>query len=168
MPFDPLGVESRRQLPAQFAGPIRSAPTISGATPSAAWSPGARVSLGIALAATGAGLLVGAVLGLLAAWRRGVAELVAMQFVDILLALPELLLAITAITVLGRGTVSTVVAVAVYAVPSFARIVRAAAQPIVVGRLRDGGAGGRARPTPGCCGGTCCPGACRRCWRTPR
>ena len=58
-------------------------------------------------------------------------ELVFMQLVDILLALPELLLAITAITVLGRGTVSTVVAVAIYAVPSFARIVRAAAQPIV-------------------------------------
>jgi peptide/nickel transport system permease protein len=92
---------------------------------------GARVSIGIAMAATGAGLLVGAALGLLAAWRRGVTELVAMQFVDILLALPELLLAITAITVLGRGTVSTVVAVAVYAVPSFARIARAAAQPIV-------------------------------------
>lgn len=90
---------------------------------------GARVSLGIALASTSAGLLAGAAIGLIAAWRRGVVERVALQLVDILLALPELLLAITAITILGRGTVSTVVAVAVYAVPSFARIVRAAAQP---------------------------------------
>jgi peptide/nickel transport system permease protein len=92
---------------------------------------GARVSLGIALASTSAGLAAGGVIGLVAAWRRGLVERTLLQLVDILLALPELLLAITAITILGRGTASTVVAVAVYAVPSFARIVRAAAQPQV-------------------------------------
>ena len=92
---------------------------------------GARVSLGIALASTGSGLVVGTAIGLVAAWRRGVAERLLLQVVDILLALPELLLALTAITVLGRGTIATVVAVAIYAVPSFARIVRAAALPVV-------------------------------------
>ena len=96
---------------------------------------GSRVSLGIALASTTAGLLAGSAIGLLAAWQRGWAERLLLQLVDILLALPELLLAITAITVLGRGTISTVVAVAVYAVPSFARIVRAAAQPVVGGEF---------------------------------
>ncbi len=96
---------------------------------------GARVSLGIALAATLSGLAAGGAIGLLAAWRRGFIERVLLQFVDILLALPELLLAMSAITILGRGTISTVVAVAVYAVPSFARIVRAAAQPIVHGEF---------------------------------
>jgi ABC-type dipeptide/oligopeptide/nickel transport system permease subunit len=93
------------------------------------------VSLGIALAATVSGLTAGGAIGLVAAWRRGLLERVLLQFVDILLALPELLLAITAITILGRGTISTVVAVAVYAVPSFARIVRAAAQPLVSGEF---------------------------------
>lgn len=92
---------------------------------------GSRVSLGIALASTLAGLVAGGAIGLLAAWRRGLMERLLLQLVDILLALPELLLAITAITILGRGTISTVVAVAVYAVPSFARITRAAAQPLV-------------------------------------
>ena len=92
---------------------------------------GARVSLGIALASTAAGLVVGTAIGLVAAWRRGLAERLLLQVVDILLALPELLLALTAITVLGRGTIATVVAVAIYAVPSFARIVRAAALPVV-------------------------------------
>jgi ABC-type dipeptide/oligopeptide/nickel transport system permease subunit len=96
---------------------------------------GARVSLGIALASTSTGLIVGGVAGLVAAWRRGMVERLLLQVVDILLALPELLLAITAITILGRGTLSTVVAVAVYAVPSFARIVRAAAQPVVQGEF---------------------------------
>ena len=92
---------------------------------------GARVSLGIALASTAAGLVAGTTIGLVAAWRRGLAERLLLQVIDILLALPELLLAITAITVLGRGMIATVVAVAIYAVPSFARIVRAAALPVV-------------------------------------
>ena len=96
---------------------------------------GARVSLGLALAATVSGLAVGGAIGLLAAWRRGLIERALLQLVDILLALPELLLAMSAITILGRGTMSTVVAVAVYAVPSFARIVRSAALPIVQGEF---------------------------------
>lgn len=96
---------------------------------------GARVSLGIALTSTACGLVTGGAVGLVAAWRRGWVERLLLQGVDILLALPELLLAITAITILGRGTASTVVAVAVYAVPSFARIARAAAQPIVRGEF---------------------------------
>lgn len=92
---------------------------------------GSRVSLGIALTSTATGLLAGSAIGLLAAWRRGVAERLLLHLIDILLALPELLLAIAVITVLGRGTIATIVAVAIYAVPSFARIVRAAAQPLV-------------------------------------
>lgn len=129
-PYDPLGVDlASNYQPSSWAHPLGT--DHLGRDTLSRLVVGARVSLGIALAATGAGLLIGAVIGLLAAWRRGVIELVFMQLVDILLALPELLLAITAITVLGRGTVSTVVAVAIYAVPSFARIVRAAAQPIV-------------------------------------
>ena len=129
-PYDPLGVDlASNYQPSSWAHPLGT--DHLGRDTLSRLVAGARVSLGIALAATGAGLLIGAAIGLLAAWRRGVIELVFMQFVDILLALPELLLAITAITVLGRGTVSTVVAVAIYAVPSFARIVRAAAQPIV-------------------------------------
>jgi ABC-type dipeptide/oligopeptide/nickel transport system permease subunit len=130
VPFDPLGVDlAANYQPSSWTHPLGT--DHLGRDTLSRLVAGARVSIGIAMAATGAGLLVGAALGLLAAWRRGVTELVAMQFVDILLALPELLLAITAITVLGRGTMSTVVAVAVYAVPSFARIARAAAQPIV-------------------------------------
>jgi ABC-type dipeptide/oligopeptide/nickel transport system permease subunit len=130
VPFDPLGVDlAANYQPSSWTHPLGT--DHLGRDTLSRLVAGARVSIGIAMAATGAGLLVGAALGLLAAWRRGVTELVAMQFVDILLALPELLLAITAITVLGRGTMSTVVAVAVYAVPSFARIARAEAQPIV-------------------------------------
>lgn len=92
---------------------------------------GARVSLTIALASTGAGLLVGTLLGLVAAWRRGIVDGGIMQVVDVLLSFPDMLLAIAVATVLGRGSLATIVAVAVFAVPIFARLVRASAQPVV-------------------------------------
>ncbi len=92
---------------------------------------GARVSLTIALVATLAGLLVGATLGLAAAWRRGAVEGAIMQVVDVLLSFPDMLLAIAVAAILGRGVVSTVVAVAIFSVPVFARLVRASAQAVV-------------------------------------
>ncbi len=133
-PYDPLAVDlSANYQPSSPAHPLGT--DHLGRDTLSRLIAGARVSLGIALAATACGLVAGGAIGLLAAWRRGLLERVLLQFVDILLALPELLLAITAITILGRGTISTVVAVAVYAVPSFARIVRAAAQPLVRGEF---------------------------------
>ncbi len=133
-PYDPLAVDlAANYQPSSTAHPLGT--DHLGRDTLSRLIAGARVSLGISLAATASGLGVGGAIGLVAAWRRGLLERALLQLVDILLALPELLLAITAITILGRGTISTVVAVAVYAVPSFARIVRAAAQPLVHGEF---------------------------------
>ena len=133
-PYDPVAVDlAANYQPSSVAHPLGT--DHLGRDTLSRLMAGARVSLGIALAATVSGLAAGGVIGLLAAWRRGLLERGLLHLVDILLALPELLLAISAITILGRGTMSTVVAVAVYAVPSFARIVRAAAQPIVQGEF---------------------------------
>lgn len=133
-PYDPVAVDlAANYQPSSAAHPLGT--DHLGRDTLSRLIAGARVSLGIALAATVTGLAVGGAIGLMAAWRRGLIERALLQLVDILLALPELLLAISAITILGRGTISTVVAVAVYAVPSFARIVRAAAQPIVQGEF---------------------------------
>ncbi|MBL8135650.1 MAG: ABC transporter permease [Acidobacteria bacterium] len=133
-PYDPVAVDlAANYQPSSAAHPLGT--DHLGRDTLSRLIAGARVSLGIALAATAAGLAAGGAIGLLAAWRRGLLERALLQLVDILLALPELLLAISAITILGRGTISTVVAVAVYAVPSFARIVRSAAQPIVQGEF---------------------------------
>ncbi|MEZ5291396.1 MAG: ABC transporter permease [Vicinamibacterales bacterium] len=129
-PYDPLAVDlATNYLPSSVAHPLGT--DHLGRDTLSRLVAGARVSLGIAMASTACGLAAGGTIGLVAAWRRGLVERALLHLVDILLALPELLLAITAITILGRGTSSTVVAVAVYAIPSFARIVRAAAQPLV-------------------------------------
>ena len=88
---------------------------------------GARVSLMIGLASVLLALVPGVLLGLLAAFHERWLSPVIMRLMDILLALPGLLLAICVITVLGPGLVNTVIAIAVGALPGYVRLTRAAA-----------------------------------------
>ncbi len=88
---------------------------------------GARVSLMIGAAAVSLALVPGVLLGLLAAFHGRWLSPVIMRLMDILLALPGLLLAICVITILGPGLVNTVIAIAVGALPGYVRLVRASA-----------------------------------------
>jgi peptide/nickel transport system permease protein len=82
-------------------------------------------SLTGAFAAVGLGFVVGTLLGLIAgSSRRGIDDVV-MRFVDILLSIPPLLLALSIIIVLGFGTINAAIAVGVASVASFARLARA-------------------------------------------
>jgi len=88
---------------------------------------GARVSLMIGVLSVLLALLPGIVLGLVAAFHpRWVSPLV-MRVMDVLLALPGLLLAIGVITILGPGLINTVIAIAVGALPGYVRLVRGSA-----------------------------------------
>ncbi len=88
---------------------------------------GARSTLGIAFAAVSLGLLIGAPLGLWAAARRGVIDEILMRANDILFAFPALLLAILLSAALGPGALNAVLAIGLFSVPVFARVVRAGA-----------------------------------------
>ncbi len=88
---------------------------------------GARISLWIGLAAVLLALVPGVVLGLLAAFFQRWLSPVIMRTMDILLALPGLLLAICVITILGPGLVNTVIAIAVGSLPGYVRLVRGSA-----------------------------------------
>jgi dipeptide transport system permease protein len=88
---------------------------------------GARISLWIGLSAVLLALVPGVVLGLLAAFHGRWLSPLIMRIMDILLALPGLLLAICVITVLGPGLVNTVIAIAVGALPGYVRLVRGSA-----------------------------------------
>jgi peptide/nickel transport system permease protein len=88
---------------------------------------GARISLTLVLAAVLAALLGGGSAGIWAGYRGGHVEMVTMRAIDVLLALPGFLLALVAITILGVGTETLVVAVALYSAPTFARVGHAAA-----------------------------------------
>ena len=88
---------------------------------------GARVSL----AAGGAVVLiagaVGIPLGLVGGYAGGLVDAVIMRFVDFLMAVPAILLAMAVVAVLGPGVVNAVLAVAVVSIPAFARLARASA-----------------------------------------
>ncbi len=92
---------------------------------------GARISLGISLTSVGMGLVIGSVLGLIAAYYGGWLDSLIMRFMDFLLALPGILLAIAIVAMLGKGVVNTIIAVAIFSVPTFARLVRGSALSIM-------------------------------------
>ena len=94
---------------------------------------GGRISLGIGLASVLLSLLPGVLLGLLAAFHQRALAPAIMRVMDVMLALPSLLLAICVITVLGPGLVNTVIAIAIGALPGYVRLTRAAAM-VEIGR----------------------------------
>jgi len=86
---------------------------------------GARTSLVTAGGAVAIAAAVGIPIGLVAGFFGGWRDAVLMRFVDVLLALPNILFAMALIAVLGRSQLAALVAVGITGVPSFARITRA-------------------------------------------
>ena len=85
---------------------------------------GARISLAISLSGVLSGCLVGVLLGVFAGYFGGWVDAVISRLIDVMLAFPGLLLAIVIVAILGSGTQNTIVAIAIFAVPSIARMVR--------------------------------------------
>jgi peptide/nickel transport system permease protein len=81
-------------------------------------------SLSGAFVAVTLGLVVGTLLGLVAGSIGGVVEEIIMRFVDVLLSIPGLLLALTVVILLGFGTINAAVAVGIASIATFARLVR--------------------------------------------
>ena len=87
---------------------------------------GSRLSLSCALIATVIGTAGGVVLGLIAGFYGGFVDSLIMRCCDVLFAFPDILLAIAVVAIIGPGMVNVMIAVAVFTVPSFARIIRSA------------------------------------------
>jgi peptide/nickel transport system permease protein len=85
---------------------------------------GGQISLVIGLVASVVALGVGVPLGMVAGYRGGAFDTVAMRVVDMLLAFPYILLAIVIVGALGPGLTNTIIAVAVTNVPFYARVMR--------------------------------------------
>ena len=85
---------------------------------------GARYSLFMSLLSIGLALVFGGALGAIAGYFGGVVDNVIMRVMDILLAMPSMLLALTVVAALGTSTFNVVVAVGVSFIPSFARVLR--------------------------------------------
>lgn len=85
---------------------------------------GARSSLVIGVVAVGVGMSVGLVLGSIAGYFGRYTDSIVMRLMDIMLAIPGLLLAIGVAAMLGPGRWQIMVAVGVASIPIFARLVR--------------------------------------------
>lgn len=85
---------------------------------------GARLSLAAGLFSVALGGLVGTSLGLLAGYYEGWWDRIVMRISDVLFAFPGILLALGVVAILGSSMVNVVVAVSVFSVPAFARLVR--------------------------------------------
>jgi len=85
---------------------------------------GARISLAAGFLSVTVGAIIGTLLGLIAGYREGWWDRVIMRVCDVLFAFPGILLAIGIVAILGGGMANVIVAVAVFSIPTFARLVR--------------------------------------------
>jgi len=85
---------------------------------------GTRISLLVGLTSVLIGAIVGTILGLISGFYGKWLDSIIMRFCDVLFAFPGILLAIGIIAILGPGLGNVIIAVAIFGVPTFARIVR--------------------------------------------
>ncbi|WP_404332462.1 nickel transporter permease [Mesobacillus maritimus] len=85
---------------------------------------GSRISLTVGVLSTLLGATIGIVLGIVAGYYGRWVDSLLMRVCDVLLAFPGILLALAIVSVLGASTTNVIIAVAFFAVPTFARIVR--------------------------------------------
>ena len=109
---------------------------------------GSRVSLIVGLAAVAGAGLIGTMIGLVAGYFRGWVDEILMRLVDVQMAFPFIILAITIMFILGRGLTNVIVVLIVTSWPLYARVIRAetlrlrdsefviAARVVGAGRLR--------------------------------
>jgi len=88
---------------------------------------GARVSMALGVIATFAALVVGVLIGLVSGMGTGWLDNVLMRLMDILLSIPDMLLAIVVVAILGPGLTNTMLAISVVNVPGYARLARSMA-----------------------------------------
>ena len=86
---------------------------------------GSALSIEATLIAIGIAVVAGLLLGVVSGFARRWVDVVLMRFVDVLLAIPALLLSLAIVTALGFGTTNVAIAVGVGMTPGFARITRA-------------------------------------------
>jgi peptide/nickel transport system permease protein len=88
---------------------------------------GARIALFVGFTASFMGCTLGGLLGVVSAYLGGKVDLFLERFMDILLAFPQLILALAIASVLGPAVQNVVIAISIPIIPRAARIVRAAA-----------------------------------------
>ncbi len=88
---------------------------------------GSRISLFIGLSVMTVSILIGIVLGLSAAFAGGITDTIIMRLMDLITAVPGLVLAILIVAVLEQSLTNTIIAVTIVYLPRYVRLVRGSA-----------------------------------------
>lgn len=91
---------------------------------------GARYSLAISAGAVGIGLLTGVILGSIAGFYGGAIDDIIMRLNDVLYAVPNIMIAVVIVSLLGSSTINLLLALSISAATNFARIARASVMTI--------------------------------------
>ena len=92
---------------------------------------GSRISIFLGLITIGVSLATGSIIGAAAGYYGGRIDNILMRLMDVLLAVPSILLAISIVAALGPGLINILIAMSVAQIPRFARIVRASIMSIM-------------------------------------
>lgn len=85
---------------------------------------GMSITLYVGFAAVFIGMLIGVTLGIISGYYGGKVDSIIMRLMDVLLAFPGILLALAIVSVLGPSLNNVIIAVGIFSIPAFARIVR--------------------------------------------
>jgi len=86
---------------------------------------GGRLSLFIGMMVVSLSLALGTLVGLISGYAKGMIDTLIMRAMDIIMALPSLLLALAIVTILGPGLINASIAIAITYLPHYVRITRA-------------------------------------------
>ena len=87
---------------------------------------GSRISLAVGVVSVLIGLFIGLVLGCIAGYFGGMTEEIILRLTDILAAVPNILMGIVIVAVLGASTFNLMLAIGITSIPQFVRVSRAA------------------------------------------
>lgn len=85
---------------------------------------GTQISLTVGILAVAISLSIGVLLGAIAGYKGGKIDTFIMRLMDMMLAIPSILLAIAFMAALGRGIDKAIIAIGIVSIPEYARIVR--------------------------------------------
>jgi peptide/nickel transport system permease protein len=92
---------------------------------------GGRSILWLSVVSTAIGLIVGVAIGLIAAYARNYLDDILMRTMDVIMAFPQIMLALVAVSLIGASNWLIIGAIALTTAPRVSRVARGAAQPVV-------------------------------------
>jgi len=85
---------------------------------------GARISISIGITAVLFGLFIGSGMGIIAGYKGRMTDIIVMRFIDVLMSIPALVLALAIVAALGRSIPNMILAIGIRSLPGFARLSR--------------------------------------------